>query len=257
MAVTTEQIKELRDLTGVSVMQCKNALEEAEGDMEKALLILKQKASNVAMKKSDREAKDGLIVVKNDNKKACMLVLNCETDFVAKNEDFVKLAESLADMAFEKGVENTKKESEEMINGVVQKVGEKIEIGDIKEISGEVVGSYVHNGKKAVVVSLSGGTEEIARDVAMHIAAMNPSFVSKEEIDEEIKSKAKEIFQKEVDESDKPAEIKEKMLAGKLDTYFKEQTLIDQSFVKDPSLTVGDLLAKNNAKVVEFTMESI
>lgn len=255
--ITTELVKELRDQTGISIMQCKSALEEAGGDMEKALLVLKKKASGIALKKSDRDAKDGIIVVKETGGKSVLVTLHCETDFVAKNEDFVNLAQSLVDMAIEKGVDAMKEESSAMINEVIQKVGEKIELGNVSETSGETLGSYVHNGKNAVIVSLSGGESSLARDIAMHIAAMNPSFLTRDEIDEDTKSKTKEIFQKEVDESDKPADIKAKILEGKIDTYFKEQTLVDQSFVKDPSLTVGDLLAKNNAKIVKFIRESI
>lgn len=255
--ITTELVKELRDQTGISIMQCKSALEEAGGDMEKALLVLKKKASGIALKKSDRDAKDGIIVVREVDSKSVLVTLHCETDFVAKNEDFINLAQSLVNIAIEKGVDIMKEESPTMIDQIIQKVGEKIELGNVSETSGETLGSYVHNGKNAVVVSLSGGTTELARDVAMHIAAMNPSFINREEIDEDTKSKAKEIFQKEVDESGKPEEIKAKMLDGKIDTYFKEQTLVDQSFVKDPSLTVGELLAKNNAKIVKFIRESI
>lgn len=255
--ITTELVKELRDATGISIMQCKNALEEAGGDMEKALLILKKKSSDIALKKSDRDAKDGVIITKEKDGKMIILSLHCETDFVAKNQDFVNLAENLANVAIEKGVSEMKNTSLDMINAVIQKVGEKIELGDVEEITGETIGNYVHNGKNAVIVSLSGGNKELARDVAMHIAAMNPSFITREDIDEETKNKAKEIFQKEVDESGKPEDIKEKMLAGKLDTYFKEQTLLDQAFVKDPNISVGELLAKNNAKIVKFVKKSI
>ncbi len=255
--ITTELVKELRDSTGISVMQCRNALIEADGDMEKALLILKKKSSDIAMKKSDREASDGIIVVKEGEGKTILLTLRCETDFVAKNDDFINLAKNLADLAFTDGVNLMKEKAQDIINPIVQKVGEKIELGMINEILGNTLGSYVHNGKSAVVVSLKGGTKELARDVAMHIAAMKPSFTHKSEIDEETKNKAKEVFQKEVDESGKPDDIKEKMLAGKIDTYFKEQTLTEQSFVKNPDLTVGTLLANNSASIVEFVRESI
>lgn len=255
--ITTELIKELRDATGISVMQCKNALIESEGDMEKALLILKKKSSDIAMKKSDREASDGIIVIKETAGKTVLLTLHCETDFVAKNDDFINLAEALVDTAITQGVSEMKEKANDMINPVIQKVGEKIELGMVNEIMGEVIGSYIHNGKSAVVVSLKGGNKDLAKDIAMHIAAMRPSFTTREEIGEDIKNKAREIFQKEVAESDKPEEIKEKMLTGKLDTYFKEQTLVDQSFVKNPDMTVGELLAKDGATIVEFVRESI
>lgn len=255
--ITTELIKELRDATGISIMQCKNALEEAEGDMEKALLVLKKKSSDIAMKKSDREASDGVIVVKEGEGKTILLTLHCETDFVAKNSDFTDLAEALAIVAISEGVDKMKEKASDMINPVLQKVGEKIEIGMVNEIIGDVIGSYIHNGKNAVIVSIKGGDKDLAKDIAMHIAAMRPSFTHRDEIDEDMRNKAKEVFQKEVDESDKPADIKEKMLNGKLDTYFKEQTLVDQSFVKNPDMTVGELLAKGGATIVEFVRESI
>src|SRR3990167_3152331 len=154
--VTTELVKELRDSTGISVMQCRNALIEADGDIQKALLVLKKKSSDIAMKKSDREASDGVIVVKEGAGKTLLLTLHCETDFVAKNSDFVNLAENLAGMALAEGVSIMKEKVNEIINPIIQKVGEKIELGMINEIIGEVLGSYVHNKKSAVVVSLKG-----------------------------------------------------------------------------------------------------
>lgn len=173
--ITAELVKELRDATGVSVMQCKNALEEASGDMEKALIILKNKSSSIAMKKADRNAKDGLIVVKESSDKALVLALHTETDFVARNADFTTLADKLATLAINEGIDSMKEKSLDMINEVVQKVGEKIELGKVSEVNGSTIGSYIHNGKSACVVSLSGGTKELARDIAMHIAAMKPT----------------------------------------------------------------------------------
>ena len=256
--ITTELVKELRDSTGVSVMQCKNALEEAEGDMEKALIILKKKSSNVAVKKADRNAQDGIIVILNDSNKALLLVLHSETDFVAKNEDFKNLANKLAKIALEEGVDKMKEKSLEMINPVIQKVGEKIELGKVELITGDILGTYVHNGSKSgVVVSLEGGNQDLARDIAMHIAAMKPVYTKIEDITEEDKTKAMEVFKKEVEESDKPEEIKSKILEGKLNTYFKEQTLLEQPFIKSPDITIAKLIADNNAKLINFVHESI
>jgi elongation factor Ts len=255
--ITAELVKELRESTGVSVMQCKNALEEAEGDMEKALIILKKKSSSIAMKKADRTASDGIITVKETEGKALLLALHSETDFVAKNIDFINLANKLADMAVLEGVEGMKAKSLDIINEVVQKVGEKIELGKVLEITGAVIGSYIHNNKSAVIVSLSAGTKELARDIAMHVAAMKPAFTTREEITEEDRKKVVEVFEKEVGESDKPEEIKKKMLEGKISTYFKEQTLMDQPYIKNPEVTVEGLLKNNNAKLISFTYESI
>lgn len=255
--ITAELVKDLRDKTGVSVMQCKNALEEAEGDMEKALIILKKKSSSIALKKADRNAKDGIIVVKENADKALLLVLHTETDFVAKNIDFINLANKLADLAISEGIDTMKAKSLDIINEVVQKVGEKIELGKVEEIISNIIGSYIHNSKSAVVVSLSAGTKELARDIAMHIAAMKPAFTKREEITDEDKKKVVEVFEKEVNETDKPEEIKKKMLEGKISTYFKEQTLMDQIFIKNPELTIETLLKNNNAKLVSYLFESI
>ena len=255
--ITAEQVKDLREATGVSVMQCKNALEEAEGDMEKALIILKKKSSSIAMKKADRNAKDGIIVVKENNNKTLLLALHTETDFVSKNADFVDLANRLADLAIKEGIEAMKAKSLDMINEIVQKVGEKIELGKVEEITGDVIGNYIHNNKSAVIVSLSGGTKELARDIAMHIAAMKPAFTKREDITEEDRKKVVEVFEKEVAESDKPEEIKKKMLEGKISTYFKEQTLMDQMYIKNGEITVETLLNNSGAKLVSFIFESI
>ena len=255
--ITAEQVKELRDKTGVSVMQCKNALEEAEGDMEKALIILKKKSSSIAMKKADRNAKDGMVVIKEDSNKTLLLVLRTETDFVSKNDDFVSLANRLADIAIKEGIETMKSKSLDIINEIIQRVGEKIELGEVKEVTGDIIGNYIHNNKSAVIVSLSAGTKELARDIAMHIAAMKPVFTTFEEITDEDRKKVVEVFEKEVAESDKPEEIKKKMLEGKISTYFKEQTLMDQIFIKNPEITVSTLLKNNNAKLISFVYESI
>lgn len=255
--ITAELVKELRDSTGVSVMQCKNALEEAEGDMEKALIILKKKSSNIAMKKADRVAHDGVIVVVEGQGKTLLLTLHSETDFVAKNSDFIALANELAKLAMDEGVEAMQAKSLDIINPVVQKVGEKIELGKVEIIEGDVIGSYVHGGKRAVIVTLTGGSVELARDVAMHIAAMKPAFVKADDITEDDKSKVIEVFEKEVAESDKPEEIKKKMLEGKISTYFKEQTLMDQPFIKNPDLTISGLLQSKGATFVSFVHESI
>lgn len=179
MEITSAHIKELRDKTGISVMQCKKALEEAGGDMEKALIILKKKRSEAADKKSDRELSAGAVgvYVHNTNEVAAMVLLSCETDFVAKNEEFIALA----------------------------------------------------------------------RDIAMHVAALNPKFISRSQVDERAIEKAKEVFAAEV--VDKPADMQEKILEGKLSSYFKEQILLEQSFIKNPDTTISDLV---NGAVQKF-----
>lgn len=250
MEITMDQIKELRESTGVSVMQCKKALEEADGNMEKALMVLRKKSGDAAIKKGDRDASDGAIIVKKDGSKAVLLVLNCETDFVAKNSDFTDLADTLANIALSEGVDSLSAKAPELINPVIQKVGENIKLGDVIVEEGGVLGSYVHSGKTAVIVKLSAGEESLARDIAMHVAAMKPLYISKDEIPAEALAMATELFKKEVDESDKPEEIKQKMLDGKLATYFKEQTLLDQAFIKNPEQTIGTLIGSSKIEKV-------
>ena len=254
--ITTEQIKELRDATGVSIMQCKKALEEAGGDQEKALIILKKKSSDIAAKKADREAHDGLVVVAKNTDTTAVLVLHCETDFVAKGDDFTALAKTLSEKLLADGEEKLVAEAPEIINPVVQKVGENIQLGTMKIVTGPAVGVYVHGGKSGVIVTLKGGDENLAKDVAMHIAAMKPSFIKKDDVPAETLAKATELFQEEVAKSGKPADIQEKMIQGKIDTYFKEQTLLDQSFIKNPEKTVGTLLKEHNAEIAEYVTVS-
>lgn len=250
--ITTELVKELRDATGISVMQCRKALVEAEGDMQKALAILKKTSAEIALKKADREVKDGRVAVKNTGTKTVLVALNCETDFVARNDDFVNLSEALADLALSKGVEAMKSGAKEMIDPIIQKTGENITLGEVYEIEAPVVGSYVHNNKSAVVVTLEGGNTEIAKDVAMHVAAMKPEYIKKEDINESDRNMMTEVFMKEVASVDKPEEIKKKMLEGKIATYFKEKTLVDQPFIKDGDMTVGQLLEKNKATIKDI-----
>ncbi len=209
--ITTEEVKELRDKTGVSVMQCRQALEEAEGDMEKALIILKNKSSSIAMKKADREAHDGVVVSRKADGRAILVTLHCETDFVAKNEDFINLANTLADIALNEGIEAMKNKSIDLINQVIQKVGEKIKLGEVLELDGSTLGSYVHGGKSAVVVSLEGGNEDLARDVAMQLVAMKDD----------------------------------------------QRSILEQPFIKNPDMNVGQLLAQSGANLVRFIRVSI
>ncbi len=257
IAITTGEVKELRDATGISVMQCRNALIEAEGDMKKALAILKKTSSDIALKKMSREVKDGAVMIKSGDKKSVLVSLLCETDFVSRNEDFTTLLSSLGDIALSEGVKKVKAKAKDMIDPVVQKTGENIQLGEILEVTGDVVGSYVHNNKSGVIVSLFRGSTELAKDIAMHITAMKPEYISKEEIDADSRKTITEVFEKEIASVDKPGEIKKKMLDGKIATYFKEKTLLDQLFIKNPDETVGKLLEKSKAKIKEVKRYSI
>jgi len=254
--ITTELIKELRDSTGVSVMQCKRALEEAEGDMTKALAILKKTSSDIALKKIGREVKDGAVSIKSADKKAVLVPLHCETDFVSRNEDFTTLLEKLASMALSEGSQKMKENSKDLIDPIIQKTGENIQLGEVYEVSGDTIGTYVHNNKSGVIVSLEGGNVDLARDIAMHITAMKPEYITDAEIGEEAKKMIVEIFEKEVAGIDKPEDIKKKMLEGKINTYFKEKTLMDQVFIKGEE-TISKLLEKSGAKIKEVKRYSI
>lgn len=263
MPITTEQVKELRDATGISVMQCRRALEEAGGDIEKALAILKKNSSDIALKKAGRELKDGRVAVKMEGAKAILVSLHCETDFVARNEDFAKLLDKIADLVLKKmsaqdgPASGWKDEAKDMINAIIQKTGENIQLGDAYEVQGDILGSYVHNNKSGVIVSLSGGSAELAKDIAMHITAMKPEYIGADEITPETRKTVQEIFEKEIASVDKPAEIKRKMLDGKIAAYFKEKTLLDQPFIKNSEETVSQLLGKNKAKIKEVKRYSI
>ena len=264
MKITAQQIKNLRDQTGVSVIQCKNALEKAEGDTEKALEILKKLSGDIAAKKSERETKDGFIVAKKSGSptnKGIILSLNCETDFVSKNEEFRAVAEKLGNIALSEGKDRAVASAKALINPLVQKIGENIKLGQILEIEGETLGVYNHNGKRAVILALSGvsADEELARDLAMQTAAMKPEYISLSEIPEADKKKMEELFAPDVSKLDKPEEMKKKVLAGKVETFLKERTLLEQNFIKDADLKVKDLLSRagKEVKVEKFIQLSL
>ena len=256
--ITTEQVKELRDKTSVSVMQCRKALEEAEGDMEKAIIILRKKGGEMAQKKSDRTAADGRILIKSDGKRAVVLTLYCETDFVAQNQGFVDCAEGILDAAWTDGAEKATEVAPAFINDAVLKTGENIQLGIIEEHTADVIGSYIHfNGKVATLVSMKGGTPEIAKDIAMHVSAMKPAYLKADDIKESDRAAVMDVLQKEVNESGKPEDIKAKMMEGKISGYFKEQTLLDQPFFKNPEQTIGKLAADAGAEIVAFKLYTI
>ncbi|MEK7227740.1 MAG: translation elongation factor Ts [Patescibacteria group bacterium] len=256
--ITTAQVKELRDKTSVSVMQCRKALEEAEGDMEKAIILLRKKGSEMAEKKSDRLAADGRIMIKGDGTRAIVLTLYCETDFVAQNQGFVDCGQAILETVWNDGLERAVEVAPGLISEAVLKTGENIQLGPIEEHKGETVGSYVHfTGKNAVVIVLKGGNTEVAKDIAMHVSAMKPTYIKSEDISNTDTEAVIEVLKKEVDESGKPEDIKAKMMEGKVDAYFKELTLLDQSFFKQPEITIAKLLEQNKAEVVSFKLYTL
>jgi elongation factor Ts len=240
------------------MMDCKKALTEADGDFEKAIEILRKKGQKVSASRSDRDAKEGSVFIKtsDDNKEALLIALNCETDFVAKNEEFKNLGELIATLAFEKKPENVDallalKADDltigEKITEMVGKIGEKIEVSEYVVMKGEVVVPYIHSGSKlGVLVSLKGvngkDVTDAGKDVGMQIAAMNPVAIDESNVDKSIIEKELEIAKAQILAEGKPANMVDKIAQGKLQKFFKESTLLHQAFVKDSSKTVAQYL---------------
>lgn len=255
MAITAAQVNELRKRTGISMMACKKALEEAGGDEEKAIEILRKKGAAKAAEKSDRETSEGIIVTKVDGDKAVIVKLSCETDFVAKNEEFVAIANKAAETALAQGVDAAKTEADPAIKELFTKLGENMSI-EIDVVEGEGVGEYVHtNGKVGAIVKLSSADAEKSRDIAMHITAMNPAVVSPEDLPEDLVIKEREIWAEQLKNEGKPAEIVDKIMEGKERKFREEAALIKQSFVKDGEKTVEQYLEGNS--VESFVRQSV
>ncbi len=250
--ITAAEVNKLRKTTGAGMMDCKNALVEAEGDFEKAIEILRKKGQKVAAKRADRESSEGAAIAKvsSDNTSGVIISLNCETDFVAKNESFVSLAKELA----EKALEYDSKEDflKANFNGItVQEklteqtgvIGEKIEIGGFKTLSAPFVGSYIHAGNKiATLVGLSAvvdGSAIAAKDVAMQAAAMNPIALNEKDVEQSVIEKEIEIAKDQLRQEGKPEAMLDNIAKGKLNRFFKDNTLVNQAFIKDGKQTVA------------------
>ncbi|MGL5506484.1 MAG: translation elongation factor Ts [Paraclostridium sp.] len=268
MAITAQMVKELREKTGAGMMDCKKALQEAEANMDRAIDILREKGLSKAAKKADRVAAEGLVAIEMnaDNTVASMVEVNSETDFVAKNEDFKIFVKDAAEMALATTNENvegllaeTHKEGialSEVLNNRVATIGEKLDLRRFAKIStnGQVAG-YIHGGGKiGVLVELEteGRDAEIismGRDIAMQVAAMNPKYVSKDDVDQEYIAHETEILTQQALNEGKPANIVEKMIKGRLDKQLKEVCLVEQTFVKNPDITIKQLIADVAKKV--------
>lgn len=269
MAITAAQVKELRERTGSGMMECKKALVETEGDIEAAIEAMRKSGLAKADKKAGRIAADGVIALQftANNARGVMVEINSETDFVAKGDDFKQFTSAvtncivagkpenlgaLLEMPYEEAGSATLNEA---CQRLVARIGEKISVRRFADFSATdgVVGGYLHGSRIAVLVELKGGTADLAKDIAMHIAASQPVCISADDVPEELINKEKEIFSAQAADSGKPAEIVEKMVAGRIKKYLKEITLLDQSFVKNPDITVAQLLKDNNATAVRFT----
>ncbi|HAG93965.1 MAG: elongation factor Ts [Pseudomonadales bacterium] len=268
MAVTAAQVKELRERTGLGMMECKKALVETNGDIETAIDNLRKSGQAKAAKKAGRTAAEGIVVAKvsADGKTGILLEVNSETDFVARDDNFLKFANGVADRVLatketdmakllETAMEEGGSDSIETTrSALVQKIGENIQVRRTYVMESEgLVSAYVHSGKIGVLVALNGGNDDLGKDVAMHVAASNPLVVNPDQVDQATLDKEKEIFSAQAAESGKPPEIVEKMVQGRIAKFLKEVSLVDQPFVKDPDTTVGKLVKGAGADVVAFT----
>ena len=237
--ISAAAVSSLRGRTGVSILECKNALEEAGGDEEKAIEILKKRGIVQAAKKAERDQSEGLIFTSEGDGVIALIFLKCETDFVARDENFVALGEELVGILSSDGEEAAKALADKKMPEAVQKLGENISLGDIKRIEGSTLGYYLHsNGKIGVIVSLEGGSTEIAKDVAMHAAAMDPLYVLPDDVPTEAVESEKNVWKEQLAEKGKPEEIIEKIMIGKEKKFREENALVSQEFVKDPSKTI-------------------
>ncbi|MBT0811850.1 elongation factor Ts [Litoribacter ruber] len=273
MAITAQEVNKLRQMTGAGMMDCKKALTEAEGDFDKAVDILRKKGQKVSASRADRETKEGVVVTKVSGEKGLILSLTCETDFVAKNEEFGTFANSIADLASQNNASTVEEilalpyESitvGEKIIEMTGKIGEKIEISNYNIVTGEAVVPYIHsNGKLGVLVALKNvngaDVEEAGKDVAMQIAAMNPVAVDKDGVDASTVEREIEVGKDQARQEGKPEEMLEKIAMGKLQKFYKENTLLSQAFVKDNSKTIAQYLdsVSKGLTVVDFKRISI
>jgi elongation factor Ts len=262
--ITAGMVKELRERTGLGMMDCKRALTEAEGDMDKAIDDLRKASGIKAAKKASRVAAEGVVLTKiaEDGNYGVVIEVNSETDFAARDDNFLDFSQHALELAYSNseadvaallgaGLEDTR-------SALVQKIGENCNVRRVERLkftdeNAGIVESYVHsNNRIAVLISVTGGDEALARDVAMHIAAVNPLVVRAEDVPEEEIAKETEIYSAQARESGKPEEIIEKMISGRLRKFVAEVSLLEQPFVKDPDVTVGKLLKDADASVVQF-----
>ena len=263
MSISASMVKELRERTGAGMMECKKALVEAAGDMDVAAEALRKSGQAKADKKAGRVAADGRVVVATGDAGAAVVEVNSETDFVAKDENFVAFVDAVAAAALAHGSADAAslnaatladgRTVEQARTELVSKVGENISVRRVTQVAAaDCMGSYVHNARIAAVVALKGGDADLARDIAMHVSASNPTCIDESGVPADILERERRIFTEQAEESGKPADIVEKMVNGRVAKFLKEITLIGQPFVKDPDLTVGKLLKNAGATVTAF-----
>jgi len=265
MTITAKMVKDLRDITGVGMMDAKKALTESNGDFDSASDWLRQKGLAKAQKKSGRIAAEGLIGIKIIDDSAILIEANCETDFVARNEEFQDMINNILNNAIGKNTLNeilsstiNERTVNEFLVEKVASIGEKISLRRMKIISGKYIGFYIHNsasdnlGKIGVAVSLSEYNETLAKQIAMHIAASNPLALSEEHLSDELIKKEQKLFSEQARESGKPEDVIENMVKGKLKKFISEVTLLNQKFVIDPDITIKEILEKNNNSILDY-----
>ena len=255
--ISAQLVKELRERTGLGMMECKKALAANEGDIDLAIEDLRKNSGLKAAKKADRAAAEGKVFVATNGNTIFAVEVNSETDFAAGDSNFLGFADKVvAKVAETKETDIATVmagELESAREALVQKIGEKIEVRRIFTLESDVVGSYVHsNGKLAALVALKGGNEEVAKDIAMHIAAVNPQYIKQSDVPEDVIQKEKDIFTAQAAESGKPPEIIEKMIGGRINKFLAEISLLDQPFVKDPDVKIGALAKNAGAEVVSM-----
>ncbi len=263
MAISASMVKELRERTGAGMMDCKKALLETDGDADAALELLRKSGRAKADKKAGRVAADGLVVIAVNGSRAAIVEINSETDFVAKDENFIAFAQAVADTALEAGTSEIEVLNNQLLadgrtvetarTDLIAKVGEKISLRRVAQIDAPGhLGHYTHGARIGAVVALSGGDADLARDIAMHVAATNPDCIDADGVPADVLERERRIFSEQAAESGKPAEIVAKMVSGRVAKFLKEITLLGQPFVKDPDVTVGKLLQSAGATVARF-----
>ena len=261
MEIKASQVKELRDMTGVAMMDCKKALVECEGDIEKALDLLRSNSALKAEKKSSRVAADGILITIITENYATIVEINSETDFAAKDSNFLSFGEKVKNYIKENKVSNAdefiKSPIEDERKTLVQTIGENIQLRRVEtiEFSPDMkTGLYLHSDSKlGSIVVTRNGNDQTAKDIAMHVAAFNPLCLSQDDIDKDVLDRERAIYQNQAEESGKPKDIMDKMVDGKVNRFLSEVSLLSQSFVKDPDITVKDYLDKDNAEIITFT----
>ena len=260
MEIKAAQVKELREMTGVSMMDCKKALVECEGDIEKALDLLRSNSNLKAEKKSSRIAADGIIVSALCDNYATMVEINSETDFAAKDANFLSFGQKVKDYISENKITDVsyfnESEIEEDRKSLIQTIGENIQLRRVNTIEYNAdtnVGVYLHfDSKLAGIATIKGGNEVTAKNIAMHVAAFDPLCLSEEDIDKDVLDREKAIYENQAKESGKPQDIMDKMIEGKVKRFLSEVSLLSQNFVKDSEMTVQEYLSKDNASIVSF-----